>query len=407
MHRGYYYDQQPPQRTPVFSKKRVRIGIIILVALLLLIAFVTAIAVLIDQTRVLSAGSYVPSITMPSQGEEFSAGSEATAEPTSTPTMAQAVLGDGTQLTLTDEPQGETLSFQEIYQQNINSIVSVQSSTATGASSGTGVIFSEDGYIITNAHVIDGAYEIDILLYDEDTYSAQLVGSDSDSDLAVLKIDAKNLTPAIFGNSDDLEVGDVALAIGNPLGDELIGTMTSGIISAINRDVSVDGNTMVLLQTTAALNSGNSGGALINDQGQVIGITNMKMMSDYATIEGLGFAIPSVTVKEVVDDLIAYGHRVNQPTIGIVVNSYAVILEDGSTGLTVISVEEVSDAFTQGLTPGDIIVEINGQTITSMDVVTAIKADLNVGDTLTCKIWREDEYITIEFDLIDTYMLDE
>lgn len=407
MHRGYYYDQQPPQRTPVFSKKRVRIGIIILVALLLLIAFVTAIAVLIDQTRVLSAGSYVPSITMPSQGEEFSAGSEATAEPTSTPTMAQAVLGDGTQLTLTDEPQGETLSFQEIYQQNINSIVSVQSSTATGASSGTGVIFSEDGYIITNAHVIDGAYEIDILLYDEDTYSAQLVGSDSDSDLAVLKIDAKNLTPAIFGNSDDLEVGDVALAIGNPLGDELIGTMTSGIISAINRDVSVDGNTMVLLQTTAALNSGNSGGALINDQGQVIGITNMKMMSDYATIEGLGFAIPSVTVKEVVDDLIAYGHRVNQPTIGIVVNSYAVILEDGSTGLTVISVEEVSDAFTQGLTPGDIIVEINGQTITSMDVVTAIKADLNVGDTLTCKIWREDEYITIEFDLIDTYMLEE
>lgn len=407
MHRGYYYDQQPPQRTPVFSKKRMRIGIIILVALLLLIAFVTAIAVLIDQTRVLSAGSYVPSITMPSQGEEFSAGSEATAEPTATPTMAQAVLGDGTQLTLTDEPQGETLSFQEIYQQNINSIVSVQSSTATGASSGTGVIFSEDGYIITNAHVIDGAYEIDILLYDEDTYSAQLVGSDSDSDLAVLKIDAKNLTPAIFGNSDDLEVGDVALAIGNPLGDELIGTMTSGIISAINRDVSVDGNTMVLLQTTAALNSGNSGGALINDQGQVIGITNMKMMSDYATIEGLGFAIPSVTVKEVVDDLIAYGHRVNQPTIGIVVNSYAVILEDGSTGLTVISVEEVSDAFTQGLTPGDIIVEINGQTITSMDVVTAIKADLNVGDTLTCKIWREDEYITIEFDLIDTYMLEE
>ncbi len=407
MHRGYYYDQQPPQRTPVFSKKRVRIGIIILVALLLLIAFVTAIAVLIDQARGLSTGGYVPSITMPSQGEDFRADSETTAEPTPIPTVEQAALGDGTQLTLVEEPQGDALSFQEIYQQNINSIVSVQSATSMGVSSGTGVIFSEDGYIITNAHVIDSAYEVEILLYDGDSYPALLVGSDSDSDLAVLKIDAKNLTPAIFGNSDDLAVGDVALAIGNPLGNELIGTMTSGIISAINRDVSVDGNTMVLLQTTAALNSGNSGGALINDQGQVIGITNMKMMSDYATIEGLGFAIPSVTVKAVVDDLIAYGHRVNQPTIGIVVNSYPVILEDGSTGLTVIEVEAVSDALTQGLTPGDIIVEINGQSITSMDVVTAIKTDLNVGDTLTCKIWREDEYITIAFDLIDSYMLDE
>ena len=409
MHRSYYYDHQPPRRTllPMFPRKKSGMVIFILLVLILLVAFATGVVMLVNQTRLMSSSSSGerPAISTPSQSEEDAG--QASAEPSAEPVMAQATLGDGTHLTLVDEAEGEALSFQEIYSQNINSIVSVQSATTMGTSAGTGVIFSEDGYIITNAHVIEDAYAVEILLYDERSYPALLVGSDSDSDLAVLKIDASNLSPAVFGDSDALEVGDVALAIGNPLGDELIGTMTDGIISAINRDVSVDGNTMVLLQTTAALNSGNSGGALINDHGQVIGITTLKMMSDYDTIEGLGFAIPSVTVKAVVDDLIAYGHRVNQPTIGIVVNTYAVTLEDGATGLTVISVEEVSDAYAQGLLPEDVIVEVNGQAVTSMEVITDIKAELDVGDILTCKIWREDEYLTIAFALIDTYMLDE
>ena len=182
---------------------------------------------------------------------------------------------------------------------------------------GTGVVMSEDGYIITNSHVIEGCGAVDVVLQDERVFQALLVGQDAQSDLAVLKIACAGLTPAQFGDSTLLEVGDAVAAIGNPLGEELRGTMTDGIISAINRDVNVDGYTMVLLQTTAALNSGNSGGALINDRGQVVGITNLKMRAYDNTVEGLGFAIPTTTVKTVVDALIAHGRVEGRPTIGI------------------------------------------------------------------------------------------
>ena len=216
-------------------------------------------------------------------------------------------------------PQTGGLSLQEIYEKNIPSVVSVSCTLSAGSASGTGVILSSQGYIVTNAHVIDGAKYIRVLLTDGREQDASLVGTDAVSDLAVLRIQADGLTSAQFGDSDTLRVGDSVAAIGDPLGVDLRGTMTDGIVSAINRDVSINGRTMNLIQTNAALNSGNSGGPLINCFGQVVGINTMKIsaFTDQAGVEGLGFAIPSTTVKEVVEQIIDYGYVPGRPTLGI------------------------------------------------------------------------------------------
>ena len=288
--------------------------------------------------------------------------------------------------------------------------VFIRGSKGDGMSLGTGVVMSEDGYIITNSHVIEGCGAVDVVLQDERVFQALLVGQDAQSDLAVLKIDCAGLTPAQFGDSTLLEVGDAVAAIGNPLGEELRGTMTDGIISAINRDVNVDGYTMVLLQTTAALNSGNSGGALINDRGQVVGITNLKMRAYDNTVEGLGFAIPTTTVKTVVDALIAHGRVEGRPTIGI--TGYTVTEELAEEygcprGVAVQSVREGSDAQRQGVLPNDVIVAVNGETITDMEQLQAIKEGLAVGDVLTFRLWRGGHYLERDVALVDQYTLEE
>ena len=325
-------------------------------------------------------------------------------------TVERAPTGDGTTLTISPLPSGGAHSLQEIYRENIASIVSIRGSKGDGMSLGTGVVMSEDGYIITNSHVIEGCGAVDVVLQDERVFQALLVGQDAQSDLAVLKIDCAGLTPAQFGDSTLLEVGDAVAAIGNPLGEELRGTMTDGIISAINRDVNVDGYTMVLLQTTAALNSGNSGGALINDRGQVVGITNLKMRAYDNTVEGLGFAIPTTTVKTVVDALIAHGRVEGRPTIGI--TGYTVTEELAEEygcprGVAVQSVREGSDAQRQGVLPNDVIVAVNGETITDMDQLQAIKEGLAVGDVLTFRLWRGGHYLERDVALVDQYTLEE
>ena len=228
-------------------------------------------------------------------------------------------------------------------------------------------------------------------------------------------MEGKGFYPAEFGDSSLLRVGDVALAIGNPLGEELAGTMTDGIISAINRDVNVDGITMTLLQTTAALNSGNSGGALINQYGQVVGITNMKMSSQYteATIEGLGFAIPTVTVKDVVEELIERGYIGGRPTLGITVqtlpetdwSSYD-LPEDFTGGILVVEVQRNSDAWESGVRAGDIIVSGNGEPIAENDDLLYIRDGLGVGDVITLGVWRSGEYLEFDVGLIEQYVLD-
>ena len=314
-------------------------------------------------------------------------------------------------LTLSLLPPGEApLSYQEIYQQNLPSVVSVLTTSLRGGSTGTGVILTADGYIITNHHVIQGGSAVEVVLHSGAHYDATLVGSDQTNDLAVLKINANQLTPAQFGNSDLLQVGGEALAIGNPLGEELRGTLTSGIISAIDRNVRSDGNTMTLIQTTAALNSGNSGGALINTYGQVVGITNMKMMSDYNTIEGLGFAIPSATAKTVVEALISQGRLTGRPVLGFSGYSLdAAMAQEGSLvpGVYVSVVDPKSDAQKQDLRPGDVVVACNGQDVHSVEEINTVKSQFQAGDDLTLKVYRAGNYLEVKIRLMERYELDD
>ena len=405
--RGYYYYSQsggPAPAGPPRRRTARRGGALAVVLFLCALGAMIGLAVFLALWRVPEPLQLADG---PAEGQEVP-GSAGETEGFAT-TISRAPTGDGTVLTVT-EAAGEPHSFQDIYRENIPSIVSVRAVGEPGYSWGTGVVMTEDGYIITNAHVIQGYSRAEVAFQDGTVYEALLVGKDAPSDLAVLKIDCRGLVPAEFGDSEALEVGDTVLAIGNPLGEELWGTMTDGIISAINRDVNVDGYTMSLLQTTAALNSGNSGGALINNHGQVVGITNLKMEGYDSTVEGLGFAIPTTTVKEVVDALIAYGQVENRPTIGI--TGYTVTAEmaagfDGPQGVAVQTVREGSDAQMQGILPGDIIVEANGETITTMEQLQALKDSLSVGDVLSLRIWRSGHYLERDVTLVDQYTLDE
>ena len=325
------------------------------------------------------------------------------------PELRRAPNGDGTVLTLAERPAEAAMSFQDIYKKVSPSVVFIRAATGQGISQGTGVVMSADGYIITNAHVIEGSFRADVVLEDGGQYEALLVGSDAATDLAVLKIDAQGLTPAEFGDSDQMEGGDVVVAIGNPMGEELRGTMTDGILSAINRDMEVEGRQMTLLQTTAALNTGNSGGALINDMGQVIGITNMKLMAYNSTIEGLGFAIPSRTAKTVVDDLIGYGVVKGRPMLGITVRPLTAEERTGRSldhGLWVEQVEEKSDAWTQGIRTGDVLLSANGVELSVNDDLLELKNALAVGETIQFCLWREGETLDITVELVEQYSLE-
>ncbi|MEI3100698.1 MAG: trypsin-like peptidase domain-containing protein [Oscillospiraceae bacterium] len=305
------------------------------------------------------------------------------------------------------QEQGEELSLQQLYERCADTIVAITGTVEdeSGYYWGTGVIASPDGLIVTNAHIIDGCDSAKVTLYNDESYEAKLVGVDGISDLALLKIDAEGLPAAVFGDVSSIAVGDEVAAIGNPLGEDFRSTLTNGIISAIDRGLNYNGRTMSLLQTNTAINQGNSGGALFNMYGQVVGITNMKMMSYYSSIEGIGFAIPSSTVKSVVDSLAANGEVRGRPSIGITVGA---IPEDVSShydipsGLYVSGVQENSDAQLKGVQVGDILTAVNGQEVYTTEDVAAIKDALAVGDTMTLSLWRDGETIEVEIELMDT-----
>lgn len=298
------------------------------------------------------------------------------------------------------------LSWQEVYQKNIASVVSITCNSISESFTGTGVVLTADGYIVTNCHVVEDAREISVLLSDNRSFTAQLVGADSVSDLAVLHVDAEDLIPAEFGDSSSLQVGDEVVAIGDPLGIELRGTMTDGIISAINRDITVNGRTMTLIQTSAALNSGNSGGPLINCYGQIIGINTMKIgtFSDEAGVEGLGFAIPSATVKEIVDQLIENGYVSGRPTLGIsceVLGSMYRHYYRLPDGLYINAVEKGSPAASAGIAQGDVLISINGTPLTDMDTYNSILYSHQVGDTLQVVVYRAGREYTLSLTLAE------
>ena len=294
------------------------------------------------------------------------------------------------------------LTAKEIYDQVTPSVVTVLGRPQTYNSMysvGTGVIFSSDGYILTNCHVIAGCGACQVWItnaYGVDAeYDAKVVGYDEDVDLAVLKVEGGQLPSAAFGVSDDLEVGDPVYAIGNPLGVKLRNTLTSGIISATDRDVDVDGVVMTLVQTTAALNSGNSGGPLINQYGQVIGINTIKMMSDYDTIEGLGVAIPSSLAIRWVNELVEFGELQPQPVLGVSIAKIPEMLPDGTLGLRVESVTPELTGDLAGVLEGDYVLAFNGQTVTSVQQILNIRRDLHVGDEVPVRIFRDGEYLEI------------
>lgn len=288
------------------------------------------------------------------------------------------------------------LSGEEIYAKLNASIVAIQSTDQSGQSSGSGVVMSEDGYIITNAHVItdentsEVMSNISVLFSDGTQLDAKVVGTDSQTDLAVLKVEpTSKLTPAEFGNSDDLQVGENAYAIGSPGGVQLANSMTNGIISAINRDITVNDRVMSLIQTNVTINPGNSGGALINKYGQVVGITSAKLGISY--YEGLGFAIPINSAKEVVDELIQNGYISGRPSIGITgsnVTEQMAQFRNLPQGVEIQSVDSRAKAASEGLQAGDVITAVNGTSITSMDDVNKIKGDMKAGEKLTLTIYR-------------------
>ena len=289
------------------------------------------------------------------------------------------------------------LTVQEIYERVTPSVVTVLGRDEMYASVGTGIIFSEDGYIMTNCHVIAGCGSCTVWVSGAygvvERFEARVVGYDRDVDLAVLKIEAQGLPAAEFGISDDLQVGDPVYAIGNPLGVELRNTLTDGIVSAINRDVDVDGVTMTLIQTSAALNSGNSGGPLINQYGQVVGINTIKMMSQYDTIEGLGFAIPSSLAIRWVNELIEFGELQPQPVLGVTVNRIPQTMPDGTVGLYLEEVAEGLSGDRAGLRAGDYLVSFNGEPIVSYEQLLGLRRQLYAGDEVPVRVWRDGEYL--------------
>ena len=301
-------------------------------------------------------------------------------------------------------PEGGGLSLQEIYTRNIPSVVSISCQGSRGSSSGTGVVLSADGYLVTNAHVVEDALSISVQLTDDRTFSAGLVGYDDISDLAVLHIDCSDLTPAQFGDSSTLRVGDTVVAIGDPRGVEFRGTYTNGIVSAINRDVEVNGRTMTLIQTNAALNSGNSGGPLINCYAQVIGINTMKIgtFTDTAGVEGLGFAIPSAQVKEIVDQIMTQGYVSGRPTLGITGEALSTFYQHYyrmPAGLYITQVTPGSDADRKGIQDGDLLLYLDNNRITSMDELKSAIYNCQVGQTVEAIIYRRGQQYRVELTL--------
>ncbi len=263
---------------------------------------------------------------------------------------------------------------------------------------GSGVVISKDGYIVTNNHVISGASNITVRFTNGDEYKAKLIGTDAQTDIAVVKIEAENLVPAVFGDSSKLVIGELTVAIGNPLG-ELGGTVTDGIISALDREITVEGETMVLLQTNAAVSPGNSGGGLFNANGELIGIVNAK--SSGSSVEGLGFAIPANTAKVIIKDLMEKGHVTGRPSIGISIIEVTTDYQRYMYGVSSYGVY-IQKALNEEFQSGDRIIAIDGNSVTTSSDIKSIINGHKVGDKVTVTVARKNKMIDVQVTLIDS-----
>lgn len=260
----------------------------------------------------------------------------------------------------------------------------------TQIATGTGIVMSKDGYIITNNHVVDGASKIKVTLWDGSEYQAKVIGADENTDIAVVKIDAKDLTPAEFGDSDQMIVGENAIVIGNPLGQSFAETLTVGYISATERTLTIGNSMMTLIQTDASVNPGNSGGPLINSRGQVVGVINSKISQD--DVEGLGFAIPINTALRIANDYIDHGYVASRPMLGITVQSVSdeqAAYYNIEAGITVKEVVPGSCAEKAGMKVGDKIVAVNNVAVDSSAELNYQKGKYKIGETITISVERE------------------
>lgn len=325
--------------------------------------------------------------------------------------VVQQVQRDTSDATATNSTDGTTMSVQQIAAVVSPSVVAITTEQMSGSQTwfggyyvqsgaGSGVIISQDGYILTCAHVVSGATSVKVQLDNGDTYDATIVGSDSTSDIAVIKIEATGLTPAVIGDSDALAVGETVVAVGNPLGT-LSNSVTDGIISALNREVTVEDNNMTLLQTDASISPGNSGGGLFNANGELIGIVNAK--SSYSEAEGIGFAIPINTAMDIAQELIENG-SVARPALGVKIYDVsdaatAQQLGVSSTGVYVVEVTAGSGAEAGGVQVGDRIISVDDTAVSSSSSIKSYLADKNVGDTVTLQVEREGKILSLSVTL--------
>ena len=396
------YRQSPAQPQPE-QKKKSRTGLK-MTALLLAVALVASIGGS-ALTQVISSISQKNAQTSEAMAEQRVDTPEKAAE--EAPAQSAPEAGEYSletvplPKTLTSNDAGKSLTPKEVYAMNVNAVVGIATQittnvwgqVASASASGSGFILTQDGYVVTNNHVVDGATSVTVKLYNGEEYEAQIIGTDEMNDVALLKIDAESLQAVTVGDSDKLEVGDEVIAIGNPLG-ELTFTMTAGFVSALDREINTDGKPINMLQTDVAINSGNSGGPLFDMNGNVIGITTAKYSgssSSGASIEGIGFAIPINDALRVAYDLQQYGHVKGRAYLGVTVKDL-----DKSTAATyglpsgpmVQSVEEGSCAEKAGIQQGDIIIGLNGQEVSAYTDLAAALNKCRAGETASITIFR-------------------
>jgi serine protease Do len=400
-HQQPYWSYQPqnPQGPRPPKKKSLGLKVFLWILGILVVGTVTAFSVygiITTYEQQNSDPNVVSSQTQPDND---------TSEPDSASSSQQKiegkVSGDGTDpnssgIVINPIPTGNPLTAKEVYKKVVESVVGVQTTIEgtmgeSGESQGTGIVATSDGYILTNAHVVNysRANKVTVILHNGKKYAATVVGYDKTSDLAVLRINAKNLTPAEFGNSDQLEVGDSVVAIGNPGGMDFASSLTGGMVSAVNRTIeSHSDNGMTYIQTDAAINPGNSGGPLVNMYGQVIGINSNKIVA--TGYEGMGFSIPISQAKTIINDLIARGYVSGRSRLGITAMTITEIqsqLSGYPVGVMIREISDESDLKKSGVVAGDIITKADGQKVTSLDDLYAVLNRHKAGDTITLTIY--------------------
>ena len=300
----------------------------------------------------------------------------------------------------------DSLTAAQIYESNVSSVVAITTQTPTGSGVGTGIIMLEDGHIITNDHVVADAVNITVRTYDGKEYQAEIVGTDEKTDVAVIKIEAEGLKAAVFGDSDQVVVGEPAIVIGNPLGLEFANTMTQGSISSVSRDIQMGNYVMNLMQTDASINPGNSGGPLFNSRGDVIGVVSAKIKTSEAV--GIGFAIPSNTALKVAQDFINFGSVQDRPMLGVTVeeiNAYYAQMQGVETGVRVAEVVRGGAADLAEIQVGDYIVAFNGDSVSTISELNYAKDKCKVGDTVKVELRRQGQKVTVDLVLKDANQL--